>query len=119
MGESNYETLIQVVVDAMLVVDHAGADPQRQCRRWPHLSLSGQRFAGHAGRGTAVQDNGPGLDPKTAQKAFDPFFTTKEHGLGMGLAVSRALIQANGGQLWNESTGQAGATFRFTLPLAP
>lgn len=66
-----------------------------------------------------VQDNGPGLDAKTAAKAFDPFFTTKNDGLGMGLAVSRSLIQANGGQLWYENTGQAGATFRLTLPLAP
>jgi PAS domain S-box-containing protein len=65
-----------------------------------------------------VQDSGPGLDPKSAHKVFDPFFTTKNHGFGMGLAVSRALIQANGGQLWHENNGQAGATFRFTLPLA-
>lgn len=64
-----------------------------------------------------VQDSGPGLDAKTARKAFDPFFTTKTHGLGMGLAVSRALVHANGGQLWHEGSWKGGATFRFTLPL--
>lgn len=66
-----------------------------------------------------VEDSGPGLNAAIAREAFEPFFTTKDNGLGMGLAVSRALIAANGGQLWHEDTGQAGATFRFTLPLAP
>jgi PAS domain S-box-containing protein len=65
-----------------------------------------------------VQDNGPGLDPDTAKRIFDPFFTTKSKGIGMGLAVSRALTEANGGQLWIEQATQPGATFHFTLPFA-
>ncbi len=65
-----------------------------------------------------IQDNGPGLDKETAQRIFDPFFTTKPNGIGMGLAISRALIEANGGQLWVDSEQRQGATFHFTLPLA-
>lgn len=65
-----------------------------------------------------VQDNGPGLDPETAKRVFDPFFTTKSKGIGMGLAISKALTEANGGQLWIEHSTKPGATFHFTLPFA-
>lgn len=66
-----------------------------------------------------VHDNGPGLDPQTEKRIFEPFFTTKSTGIGMGLAISRALIEANGGQLWLETSIKSGATFHFTLPFAP
>ena len=70
-----------------------------------------------------VQDSGPGLDNDAAQRVFEPFFTTKPTGIGMGLAISRALTEANGGQLWLEpmtkSAAKTGATFHFTLPFAP
>jgi len=65
-----------------------------------------------------VQDNGPGLTGETAQRIFEPFFTTKPRGIGMGLVISRALIESNGGQMWLEPESPAGATFHFTLPLA-
>ncbi len=65
-----------------------------------------------------VQDSGPGLDSETAHRIFDPFFTTKPKGIGMGLAISRALIEANGGQLWADINATPGATFHFVLPFA-
>jgi len=65
-----------------------------------------------------VQDSGPGLDHETQKHIFEPFFTTKPTGIGMGLAISRALIEANGGELWFESNSDKGATFHFTLPFA-
>jgi PAS domain S-box-containing protein len=65
-----------------------------------------------------VRDSGPGLDPETAKRVFEPFFTTKSTGIGMGLAISRALAEANGGQLWLEPDTAPGATFHFTLPFA-
>lgn len=65
-----------------------------------------------------VQDSGPGLDPETAKRVFEPFFTTKPTGIGMGLAISRALIEANSGKLWLEPNNQFGAIFHFTLPFA-
>lgn len=66
-----------------------------------------------------VQDNGSGLDQVMAKRIFEPFFTTKQTGIGMGLAISRALIEANGGELWVESDGSSGAQFHFTVPFAP
>ncbi len=65
-----------------------------------------------------VEDDGPGLDPQAAQRVFEPFFTTKAHGIGMGLAISRALILAHGGSMWVESAAPQGCRFCFTLPLA-
>lgn len=66
-----------------------------------------------------ISDSGPGMDPETARRIFDPFFTTKPRGIGMGLAVSRSLVEAHGGQLWFDSQSGAGASFHFTLPFAP
>ncbi|PXX12593.1 PAS domain S-box-containing protein [Nitrosomonas ureae] len=66
-----------------------------------------------------VQDNGPGLDAVMTKRIFEPFFTTKPAGIGMGLAISRALIETNGGHLWLDSDTQSGAKFLFTLPFAP
>lgn len=65
-----------------------------------------------------VQDNGPGLEHDIAKRIFEPFFTTKPTGIGMGLAISRALTEANGGQLWLDSNTKVGATFHFTLPFS-
>lgn len=66
-----------------------------------------------------VQDSGPGLNSEVATRIFEPFFTTKPTGIGMGLSISRALTEANGGQLWLEPSHESGAIFHFTLPLAP
>lgn len=66
-----------------------------------------------------VQDNGPGLGAVVAKRIFEPFFTTKPAGIGMGLAISRALIETNGGHLWLDPDTQSGAKFYFTLPFSP
>lgn len=65
-----------------------------------------------------VEDDGLGIPPETAARLFDPFFTTKPRGLGLGLPISRALVEAQGGRLWHEAEDR-GARFGFTLPLAP
>jgi C4-dicarboxylate-specific signal transduction histidine kinase len=64
----------------------------------------------------AVRDSGPGLDPQSLERLFDAFYTTKPHGLGMGLAISRSIIEAHGGRLWATANEGRGATFQFTLP---
>ena len=65
----------------------------------------------------AVRDSGPGLDLGRMERLFDPFYTTKPDGMGMGLAISRSIIDAHGGQLWAMPNDGPGATFRFTLPV--
>jgi len=66
-----------------------------------------------------VQDRGPGLNEEEARRIFTPFYTTKPTGIGMGLSISRALVEANGGRLWGEPSPGRGASFHFTLPFAP
>jgi PAS domain S-box-containing protein len=65
----------------------------------------------------AVRDSGTGLD-LPADRVFTPFFTTKANGMGMGLPISRSLIEGNGGRLWASSNSPHGAVFSFTLPIA-
>jgi len=65
-----------------------------------------------------IQDNGPGIREEDMQRLFHSFFTTKPSGIGMGLAISRSLIEVNGGQLWVDPQERPGATFHFTLPFA-
>ncbi len=65
-----------------------------------------------------VNDTGPGLDATMLDHIFDTFYTTKKSGMGLGLAISRSIVEAHGGQLWAETTPGAGATFHFTLSAA-
>ena len=62
-----------------------------------------------------VQDWGIGFDPLNAERIFDPFHTTKPSGLGLGLAISRSIVNWHGGRLWAVSNDGPGATFQFTL----
>ena len=66
----------------------------------------------------SVQDRGIGLHAGQAERLFEAFYTTKPHGMGMGLAISRSIIEAHGGRLWAESNQGPGATFSFRLPAA-
>jgi two-component system, LuxR family, sensor kinase FixL len=64
----------------------------------------------------SVEDTGPGMDARQLQHIFTPFYTTKPDGMGMGLSISRTIIEAHGGKLWAASEPGEGATLRFTLP---
>ncbi len=66
----------------------------------------------------AVADNGRGVDAALGERIFEPFLTTKPSGLGMGLAISRSIVEAHGGRLWVAANSTGGAVFRFTLPTA-
>ena len=79
--------------------DRALAEPE-----WTHVLIT-------------VRDSGPGLDPQRLNRLFDAFYTTKPQGLGMGLAISRSIIEAHGGRLWAKANALRGALFQFTLPI--
>jgi signal transduction histidine kinase len=91
------------------------------------LWVSSEKVTGISGRSenlaatewtlVAVRDSGPGLDAKSLDRLFDAFYTTKPHGLGMGLAICRSIIEAHGGQLWATTNGSRGAVFQFRLPI--
>jgi signal transduction histidine kinase len=66
----------------------------------------------------SVQDLGIGLDAGQLERLFEAFYTSKPHGMGMGLAISRSIINAHGGRLWAEANQGPGATFSFSLPAA-
>jgi len=63
-----------------------------------------------------VQDTGIGLDPQSIARLFEPFYTTKPEGMGLGLSISRSIIEAHGGRLWAAAHNDYGATFHFALP---
>ncbi|MGB0126579.1 MAG: PAS domain S-box protein [Rhodocyclaceae bacterium] len=82
------------------------------------LTVAVRAFSDSGMAHVTVQDRGGGIDAVTLHRIFDPFFTTKTRGLGMGLAISRTIVEAHGGQLWCESEAGAGASFHLTLPFA-
>ena len=63
-----------------------------------------------------VQDSGTGIDPQTIDRIFDSFYTTKPGGMGMGLSISRSILQAHGGRIWATANDGRGTIFHFTLP---
>ena len=64
----------------------------------------------------SVNDTGVGLPPQQAGEIFDAFFTTKPHGTGMGLRISRSIVESHGGRLWAADNSPLGATFHLALP---
>jgi signal transduction histidine kinase/sugar lactone lactonase YvrE len=95
-----------------------GCDAMRgQAPEENHLRIATTRNGDQMVR-VSVSDRGSGIPPEMLTRIFDPFVSTKESGLGMGLAICQAIVQAHGGQLWAENNPDRGATFHFTLPLA-
>jgi two-component system sensor kinase FixL len=64
-----------------------------------------------------VRDSGAGLAAGTVDEIFLPFFTSKRDGLGLGLSISRSIVEMHGGRIWAENNKDRGATFYFTLPI--
>jgi signal transduction histidine kinase len=64
----------------------------------------------------SVEDTGPGLPPESLDRVFEAFYTTKAKGLGMGLSISRSIVEAHGGRLWVSVNNGPGLTFQFVVP---
>jgi hypothetical protein len=103
--------LQQVVLNLILNAVEAMGAVQEGPRE---LSISTER--GQARLLVAIRDSGPGIDPANRDRVFEAFYTTKPSGVGMGLSISRTIIEAHGGRLWADANEPRGAVFRFTLP---
>ena len=104
----------QVVLNLVLNGIEAMTDSPPERRR---LTIESRRSTGGFVR-VAVTDHGGGIPEGRVDQLFEPFFTTKPDGMGMGLAISRSIVEAHGGRLWVDATGTDGTTFALTLPTA-
>ena len=66
----------------------------------------------------SIEDSGIGIDEKNMDFIFKPFFTTKKEGMGMGLSINKAIVEAHGGSLWAKNNPDKGVAFCFTLPIS-
>ena len=102
------QVILNLVINAIDAMKAVGNRPRELLIRWerhePDTIL------------VTVRDSGVGLDPQAMDRIFDAFYTTKPGGLGMGLSISRSIIEAHGGRLWATANDHHGATFQFSLP---
>jgi PAS domain S-box-containing protein len=104
--------LQQVIINLIM----NGIESMSAVTNRPHTMLLRSDRDGGGNVIVELQDSGVGIDPERIDRLFEPFFTTKHNGLGMGLSISRSIVEAHGGRLTATSDGKTGATFRFTLP---
>jgi signal transduction histidine kinase len=104
------QVLLNLVSNGMDAIDEAGASARSV--------LVSARTDGTQGVEIAVSDTGAGIAAAAIGQVFEPFYTTKAKGMGMGLSISRTIIEAHGGKLWAESRHGRGACFLFTVPAA-
>jgi signal transduction histidine kinase len=104
--------LQQVLLNLILNGNEAMSRPGWQPRE---LVITSEQ-TGHNEVMVLVRDTGNGLDLKDHERAFDAFFTSKEGGLGLGLSISRTIVEDHGGRLWCTSNEGKGMSFHFTLP---
>ena len=102
------QVLLNLIVNGLEALDAANAEDRR-------VSITALR-CGPQTVEIAVCDSGCGIPADKLKHIFDSFFTTKPNGMGMGLPISRTIIEAHGGRLWAENKNEGGASFRFTLP---
>ncbi len=104
------QVLLNLILNGMDALNGAAATDRR-------VSVAVRRDGGQTVE-IAVSDTGPGIPAEALAQVFTPFFTTKPTGMGMGLAISRSIVEAHGGRIWAANTDGGGTAFRFTLPIA-
>jgi signal transduction histidine kinase len=104
------QVLLNLLVNGMDALDKTDANRK-------HVTVTAF-YGGARTVEIAVSDAGSGIPSDKFEHIFNPFFTTKPKGMGMGLPISRTIIEAHGGKLWVENNKLGGATFHFTLPIA-
>jgi two-component system, LuxR family, sensor kinase FixL len=92
-----------------------GCDAVAGRGREAQLHIS-SRVTEHGSVAIAISDNGDGIAPQDIERIFEPFVTSKPHGIGLGLAICRSIIEAHGGRLWASNNAARGATLEFELP---
>jgi signal transduction histidine kinase len=102
--------LQQVFMNLML----NGIDAMKESGRGNELTIKSEPADGQLL--ISVRDTGTGIPPQEADQIFNAFFTTKPHGTGMGLPISRSIVESHGGRLWATANPGGGATFHLTLP---
>ncbi len=105
------QVLLNLLLNAFQAMKDSAVD-ERQVTVRSQLANDGHTVI------VAVRDRGVGLKGNQLEKMFQPFYTTKSDGLGMGLAISRSIIEAHGGRLWAENNPDRGATLYFSVPVA-
>jgi signal transduction histidine kinase len=93
-----------------------GIDAMKDVEGTRELTIRSQ-WTEHQQLGVSVSDTGRGLPRQWADQIFDAFFTTKRNGTGMGLSISRSIVESHGGRLWAADNAPRGASFHLTLPL--
>ena len=102
------QVILNLVVNGMDAVSEA---PANERSVWVTTSRRNQDLL------VAVKDSGHGIPAEAFERVFESFFTTKREGIGLGLSISRSIIEAHGGAIWAENNHDRGATFSFSLPL--
>jgi C4-dicarboxylate-specific signal transduction histidine kinase len=104
------QVLLNLILNGLEAMEASPPDERTLVLRTVHADAATVRVG--------VQDSGPGIAPERLTRIFEPFYTTKATGMGMGLALTRSIIEAHGGTIWAENNPERGATFWFGLPVS-
>ncbi|HEY1898205.1 MAG TPA: ATP-binding protein [Steroidobacteraceae bacterium] len=104
------------IEQVLLNLTHNSIEAMREQECGPKRVVISAHQRGRERITVSVADTGPGLDANQMKRMFTPFYTTKSNGMGMGLSISRSIIEAHGGELWVAPEARGGTTLLFTLP---